>query len=294
MAEQQQEQAMRPWPADKVERWSLDRIQPYPRNARLHSEEQVEQIAASMRKFGVTAPVLVDEEGVLIFGHGRLRAAQKLGLAELPVSVAVGWPEEDKRAYRITDNQLALNSEWDLPALKLELQELKLADFDMPLLGFNDLKLVEFMAHTGTAREITAEQATTTLAERFGVAPFSVLNAREGWWQERKRAWIALGIQSELGRGENLIGRSPQGLFCHLTGIPYGEARKIVEKALAEATPNEPMDLMALVRKHGGPRAHPGAPGNSNFARSGAVMPVRGGDVKHQLLKVRGYLGGEV
>src|SRR4051794_22005077 len=135
---------MRPWPADKVERWSLDRIKPYPRNARLHSEEQVEQIAASMRKFGVTAPVLVDEDGVLIFGHGRLRAAQKLGLAELPVSVAVGWPEDDKRAYRITDNQLALNSEWDLPALKLELQELKLAEFNMPLLGFTDADLLLF------------------------------------------------------------------------------------------------------------------------------------------------------
>jgi hypothetical protein len=145
MSEQQQ-QEMRPWPADKVERWSLDRIKPYPRNARLHSEEQVEQIAASMRKFGVTAPVLVDEDGVLIFGHGRLRAAQKLGLAELPVSVAAGWPEDDKRAYRITDNQLALNSEWDLPMLKVELQELKLHDFDMPLLGLDDVKLVGFLA----------------------------------------------------------------------------------------------------------------------------------------------------
>src|SRR5215831_3454141 len=101
--------ALRPWPADRVERWSLMRIHEHPQNPRLHSDEQIEQIAASMRRFGVTAPVLVDEDGWLIYGHGRYRAAQKLGYAELPVAVARGWSEEEKRAYRIVDNQLALN-----------------------------------------------------------------------------------------------------------------------------------------------------------------------------------------
>jgi len=137
--------ALREWPADKIERRKLDAIIPYPNNARTHSEEQVAQIAASMQAYGVTAPVLVDEEGVLIYGHGRLRGAQLLGLAELPVAVARGWSEDEKRAYRLSDNQLALNAGWDIPLLKLELGELKLAGFDMPLLGFGDKTLITLL-----------------------------------------------------------------------------------------------------------------------------------------------------
>ena len=107
------EAPLKSWPADQVERWPLARIKPYPRNARLHSDEQVAQIAASMKKFGVTTPLLVDEDGVLIFGHGRRRAAELLGYKELPVSIARGWTEDEKKGYRIADNQLALTSEWD-------------------------------------------------------------------------------------------------------------------------------------------------------------------------------------
>lgn len=134
----------RKWAADDIKRWKLDRIKPYSRNARLHSDTQVAQIAESMKRFGVTAPVLVDEDGVLIYGHGRLRAAHMLGLKELPVAVARGWTEDEKRAYRITDNQVALNSEWDLPTLKLELDELRLRNFEMPLLGFSEFDLAKY------------------------------------------------------------------------------------------------------------------------------------------------------
>jgi ParB-like nuclease domain len=137
---------LRAWPADQVVRWKLGWIKPYPANALLHTPEQVAQIAASMRRFGVTAPVLVDEDGVLIYGHGRRLAAMQLGYTELPVSVARGWSEEDKRAYRIADNQLARTAEWDVPVLSAELKELKFVGFDLPLLGFPELKLVEFIA----------------------------------------------------------------------------------------------------------------------------------------------------
>ncbi len=95
-----------------------------------------------------------------------------------------------------------------------------------------------------------------SLAESFGVVPFSVINAREGWWQDRKRAWLALGIQSEVGRGENLIERSPQELFCHLTGIKYDKARKIVTDAMKRD--GDKFDLMALVEAHGGRKSPPG------------------------------------
>lgn len=247
---------LRPWPADKIERWTLDRIKPYPHNPMQHSPEQVTQLAASMKRFGVTTPILVDEDGIIIYGHGRVLAAKQLGFDVLPVAVAEGWTEDEKKAYRIADNQLARISEWDLPMLSAEIKTLQLADFDLPLLGFPELKLVEFLEGVPGAGEPpapTTAEATKRLAERFGIAPFSVMNAREGWWQDRKRAWTAIGIQSELGRGENLIGRSPQELFCHWTGIPYDEARKIVTAAMAEQ--GDAFDLEALVAKHGGRRS---------------------------------------
>src|SRR5438309_7442512 len=94
------------WPADTVERWAVDRLIPYARNARTHSPAQVAQIAASVREWGWTVPVLVDEAGMLIAGHGRVMAARKLGLTEIPVMVARGWSEAQKRAYVLADNKL--------------------------------------------------------------------------------------------------------------------------------------------------------------------------------------------
>ena len=104
---------MADWPADKVERWPLDRLIPYARNARTHSEEQVAQIAASIREFGFTNPVLIDEAGGIIAGHGRVLAARKLGIADVPVMAAIGWTEAQKRAYVIADNKLTENAGWD-------------------------------------------------------------------------------------------------------------------------------------------------------------------------------------
>src|SRR5262252_6742862 len=132
------ERPRRAWPGEAVERWPLDKIQPYPRNMRTHTPAQVKQIADSMERFGVTTPVLVDEAGELIFGHGRYRAAQDLKLDYLPVSVARGWTEAEKKAYRITDNQIALNAGWDTPLLEAEVKGLKLEGFDLNLLGFGD------------------------------------------------------------------------------------------------------------------------------------------------------------
>jgi ParB-like nuclease domain len=148
---------LKAWPADSVERWPIAKIKPYARNARLHSEDQVQQIAASMKKFGVTTPLLVDEDGVLIFGHGRRRAAEVLGYKELPVSIARGWSEDDKKAYRIADNQLGLTSEWDLPLLQIELKELKASEFELPVLGFPELKLVAFMTNDPSSGGVTSE-----------------------------------------------------------------------------------------------------------------------------------------
>jgi ParB-like chromosome segregation protein Spo0J len=108
----------RPWPADKVERWSIDRLIPYAKNARTHTDAQVAAIAASIKEWGWTTPALVGEDGGLIAGHARVLAARQLGIAKIPVMVAAGWTEAQKRAYVLADNQLAITgSGWDTELL---------------------------------------------------------------------------------------------------------------------------------------------------------------------------------
>ena len=131
----------RGWPADSVARRPVASLLPYARNARTHSDEQVAQIAASVLEWGWTSPVLVDEAGMIIAGHGRVLAAQRLGLPEVPVMVASGWSEAQKRAYVIADNKLALNAGWDPELLPVELGDLKGLGFDLSLTGFGELEL---------------------------------------------------------------------------------------------------------------------------------------------------------
>lgn len=132
-------------PADKVEQWPIEKLVPYAKNSRTHSEEQVAQIASSIREWGFTTAVLVDESGSIIAGHGRVMAARKLGLASLPVMVAAGWTDAQKRAYVIADNKLALNAGWDNELLALELGELGDAGFDLELTGFTDEEIKALM-----------------------------------------------------------------------------------------------------------------------------------------------------
>ena len=125
------------WPADKVERRKIAELIPYVRNSRTHSETQVAQIAASIREWGWTMPILCDEEGNVIAGHGRIMAAQKLGIEEAPCMTATGWSEAKRRAYVIADNKLAMNAEWDNDMLALEFADLKDEGFELELTGFD-------------------------------------------------------------------------------------------------------------------------------------------------------------
>jgi DNA modification methylase len=141
----------RPWPADRVERWSIARLIPYANNPRLHSEADLDKMVAAIQKWGWTMPVLVDEEGELIAGALRLRAAIRMGLTELPVIVARGWSEEEKRAYRLADNQLAARAGWDFERLSNEVRDLKFADFDLGLIGFEPDQLQTILAGLGSS-----------------------------------------------------------------------------------------------------------------------------------------------
>jgi ParB-like chromosome segregation protein Spo0J len=133
------------WPAETVQRAAVSSLIPYARNARTHTDAQVSQVAASIREFGFTNPVLVSEDNTIIAGHARVLAAQKLGLAEVPVMVARGWSEAQKRAYVLADNKLALNAGWDDDLLRVELGDLKLADFDLALTGFGADELASLL-----------------------------------------------------------------------------------------------------------------------------------------------------
>ncbi|MGD1467177.1 ParB N-terminal domain-containing protein [Vibrio harveyi] len=183
------------------ERKTADLI-PYVNNARLHSQEQIKQLAASIVEFGFTNPVLIDEKDGVIAGHGRLMAADLLNIEIVPVYVLTGLSEYQKKAYIIADNQLALNAGWDDELLSLEIEFLKESNFDLDLLGFDD-EFLEFLNSEDDDFEVP-QGKKGSLADKFIIPPFSVFNSRKGWWQQRKRAWLDMGIQSEIGRSDML------------------------------------------------------------------------------------------
>lgn len=121
-----------------IEYKSTGELIPYVNNSRTHSEQQVQQVAASIQEFGFTNPILIDDESGIIAGHGRLQAAQLLGLDNVPTITLTGLTERQRKAYVIADNQLALNAGWDIDSLKLEIDNLTELDFDITLLGFDD------------------------------------------------------------------------------------------------------------------------------------------------------------
>lgn len=177
------------WPADKVERRSISSIIPYARNSRTHSDEQVAQIAASINEWGFTNPILIDIDGEIIAGHGRLLAAQKLGLKEVPCITAVGWSDAQKKAYVIADNKLALNAGWDEQLLKIEFKELGELNFNLEKTGFS---LDELAKLFDDKDDKYSDGVSGSMVENYGEPPFSVLDTRKGTWLERKRKWRTL------------------------------------------------------------------------------------------------------
>ena len=134
------------WFADKIEQWPTAKLLPYARNARTHSDDQVAQIAASIAEFGFTNPILAGSDGVIVAGHGRLAAAQKLGLEVVPVVVLDHLNSTQRRALVIADNRIAENASWNDEMLRIEIAALQDDDFDVSLTGFDADALAELMA----------------------------------------------------------------------------------------------------------------------------------------------------
>jgi len=151
-------------PELQIESWSIDRLVPSPRNARTHNDAQVAEIAGSIRAFGFTNPILVNEAGDVIAGHGRLAAARKLGLVSVPVISLRQLSEMQCRQLMLADNRIAMNAGWDMEALKLELQDLNLIGAELTTLGFSKHELASALRPTVQAKsdedEIPEVQAT--------------------------------------------------------------------------------------------------------------------------------------
>lgn len=182
---------------------SVTELIPYARNSRTHSDEQVSQIMASIKEFGFTNPILTDGQNGIIAGHGRVMAAQRMKIDKVPTIELSHLTSAQKKAYIIADNKLALNSGWDEDMLKIELVELDDMGFDYSELGFDFEFDVEDIEEE--EEEIKDISSKGSLSDKFGIPPFSVLNAREGWWHDRKRNWIALGISSGDGRDSGFL-----------------------------------------------------------------------------------------
>ena len=123
----------------------VDKLIPYAKNARNHSDLQIAQIAASIKEFGFNDPIEIDEDNMILAGHGRVLAARKLGLSKVPFVKIEGLSKAQKQAYILTNNKLALNSDWDNELLKIELHDLSDMKFDMEMLGFDGAELSEIM-----------------------------------------------------------------------------------------------------------------------------------------------------
>lgn len=181
----------------EIEIISIHDLVPYGNNAKEHPKEQIEQIKESIIKFHNNDPIAIDENNVIIEGHGRYEALKELGYEQVECIRLSHLNDDQKKAYRLVHNKLTMNSDFNFDLLEEELKTIN--DIDM---GFFDFDLSMF---DEIEKEIK-EEANKKLTDEFLIPPTSVFDTRQGYWQERKRAWKDIGISSEVGRDEALLG----------------------------------------------------------------------------------------
>lgn len=184
---------------------NIKTLKPHPKNPRIHPESALNRLVKSIKEYGWTNPVLVSEEGYILAGHARVKAAEIAGITEVPI-IRLPLSGDRALAYLLADNKLQDMTEWDYPILKDLLEGLNCGQLsDIEITGFGEKEIEDLMTQFHVP---DIEVTHKALSERFIVPPFSVLDARQGYWQERKRAWLALGMQSELGRGGGVEGHN--------------------------------------------------------------------------------------
>lgn len=181
----------------KIEIVNIHDLIPYGNNAKEHPKEQIEQIKKSIIDFNNNDPIAIDENNVIIEGHGRYEALKELGYEQVECIRLDHLNDDQKKAYRLVHNKLTMNSDFNFDLLEEELKTIN--DIDM---GFFDFDLSMF----DDIEEEIKEEANKKLTDEFLIPPTSVFDTRQGYWQERKRAWKDIGISSEVGRDEALLG----------------------------------------------------------------------------------------
>jgi DNA modification methylase len=180
-----------------------DSLIPYANNPR-HNEAAVDAVAASIKEFGFLVPIVIDKDRGIAAGDTRYRAAKKLQMPEVPCIPADHLTEAQIKAFRLADNKVGEIATWDMEALQAELQQLAEFDFDMSGFGF-DLDAIVPEDKKLSVMEKLTEGVHDSIFGDFIIPPFSVLDSKQGYWQDRKQKWIELGLKSEFGRGEHIL-----------------------------------------------------------------------------------------
>ena len=201
----------------------INELKAYENNPRRVSDSAVEAVANSIKEFGFKVPCVVTSDNVIITGHTRVQAAQKLGLKEVPCIVADDLTPEQIKAFRIIDNKTSELSTWDFEKLQIELEGLSL-NFDMDLWGF---EFPDKTDNSDKSNSLDVSKAKKTLAERFFIPPFSIFDTRKAEWQNRKKAWINIGLSSEQGRDKKLLFQAETA-----TDLNFYKKKKSKEKEL--------------------------------------------------------------
>lgn len=256
----------------QIEHLPLETLIPYARNSRTHSDAQVAQIAASIREFGFTNPVLIDKDGGIIAGHGRVLASRKLGLVNVPCLRLGYLTETQKRAYVIADNKLALNAGWDAEALALELQELGDLGFDLDLTGFSEEEIAELLPEE-VPEGLTDEDAVPEV----GAEPIS--KPGDVWLLGKHR--VMCGDSTSIEAVDALMGGEKADMV--FTDPPYGISIVSGSKVGGD--------------KPFGSKAKRGTVGASNIVKANLYAPVAGDDsidVAVEAIQVIATLGAKV
>ncbi len=243
-----------PWLSTHIERWPTEKLVPYARNARTHSEEQVAQIAASIVEFGFTNPILAGSDGVIVAGHGRLAAAQKLGLETVPVVVLDHLTPTQRRALIIADNRIAENAGWDDAMLRIELQSLQDDGFNLDITGFDADALAEIMAGEETTVDGNMdEDAVPELSETPISRPGDV-------WILGEHRLVCGDATQASSYGQLLAGERVQMIWSDLPyNVNYansakdklrGKHRPILNDNLGEGFYDFVLDALSLMLPH--------------------------------------------
>ena len=195
----------------KIEQVPVAQLKPYPRNARTHPERQIAALVAAITEYGFNTPVLIDADDVLIAGHGRIEAAKRIGMADVPAVRKSDLSPEQVRALRLADNRIAAEAGWDEELLAEELAELRDLQVDFGSIGFDNEELARLLDPPtdagGAPAPAPASNPGGPLIDSYLDLPLSVLHVDAGRWQERKRAWIAsMPVDyADVGRKDSLV-----------------------------------------------------------------------------------------